>query len=432
MVETFTSAGCGGRHRRIVAIALFTLAAVAAAAALGALVGWAGGLIPDRRWALGGGAAIVAVAALRELGVVRGPVPDLKRQVPEHWRRTLPLPAWTAGYGAILGSGFGTYQPAATFWATLCAVGAVGRPVAGAICMAIFGLARGAMVVIPGTRLLGGFARAHRLIRPVNAVTLAIVAAALVPAAAAAAPFPPANGESDPSLSAGSFAFTQWRDGVGTVAVRQPSGAYITVGPGRQPALSGDLVAYTDSGGIRVVRWATGEEILRVDGSVSRPALSGGRLAYVRATATRHRLELRELASGRTRVIKRTPLGTDLGRPSLSGNALAWHETDGGSHRILLYAIGRGRVTTVAQSSRNLQLRDPVVGFRRVAWIVSRAETTAIWVRSPNGRTRQVAVVNGPAYTFGTMAMGQRRLLAARWGLLTGRATILNVGLRGL
>ena len=49
--------------------------------------------------------------------VRRGLVAALRRQVPEHWRRTLPLPLAASGYGVLLGLGFATFVLTLAFWA---------------------------------------------------------------------------------------------------------------------------------------------------------------------------------------------------------------------------------------------------------------------------------------------------------------------------
>ena len=36
-------------------------------------------------------------------------VPQIRRQVPEHWRRVLPMPLAAALYGVLLGLGFTTF-----------------------------------------------------------------------------------------------------------------------------------------------------------------------------------------------------------------------------------------------------------------------------------------------------------------------------------
>src|SRR5215211_2846056 len=113
MIETITPAGCGSRNRYRLALASFTLGAVLASALVGALLGLAGGSL-EASSAVLVAAVLAAVAATREAGLVRLPLPQMRHQVPEHWHHDLPLPVWSAGYGAGLGVGFATFQPVAT------------------------------------------------------------------------------------------------------------------------------------------------------------------------------------------------------------------------------------------------------------------------------------------------------------------------------
>src|SRR5918998_3291909 len=115
MIETITPAGCGGRNRYRLALALFTLGALGAAATVGAALGLLGGALGAPRAVLAV-AILAALGAAREAGILRVPLPQVRFQVPERWHRDLPLPVWTVGYGAGLGIGFATFQPVATFW----------------------------------------------------------------------------------------------------------------------------------------------------------------------------------------------------------------------------------------------------------------------------------------------------------------------------
>ena len=103
-------------------------------------------------------------SALREAGLARIPLPQLRQQVPERWRRDWPLPAWSAAYGAGLGAGFLTFQPVATFWVACGAALALGRPLLAACCFALYGAGRALMAVGPRRREPDGAAAVERLV----------------------------------------------------------------------------------------------------------------------------------------------------------------------------------------------------------------------------------------------------------------------------
>src|SRR5438093_3091175 len=63
-------------------------------------------------------AVVVGAAALMDLAGLRVR-PQVRFQVPERWRRTMPLPRALFLYGLLLGTGVTTFVPAATAWALL-------------------------------------------------------------------------------------------------------------------------------------------------------------------------------------------------------------------------------------------------------------------------------------------------------------------------
>ena len=106
-----------------------------------------------------------SLAAAREAGLVRLPLPQARRQVPERWRFELPLPVWSTGYGAGLGAGFFTYQPVSTFWVALVGALALARPVPAALCLSLYGAGRAFMVIWPRRRADDPTAAVERLTR---------------------------------------------------------------------------------------------------------------------------------------------------------------------------------------------------------------------------------------------------------------------------
>jgi len=147
MVETIGPSGhTGGARTTAAALAAFVpgalaggVATFASLAALGDLVHGAGG-----RVAYGLAALIAVLAALAE---ARGLpiVPQVRRQLPEHWRRVMPMPVAAFLYGTLLGLGFTTFVLSFGVWALAGISFAIGDPVAGVA----IGLAFGAGRAIP-------------------------------------------------------------------------------------------------------------------------------------------------------------------------------------------------------------------------------------------------------------------------------------------
>lgn len=425
MVETFTPAGCGGRRRQAAAILLFTIGAIGAAAGLGAVLGAFGGTLPTT-WAVGIAVLLALLGALHEAGVVRIPLPDLRRQVPEPWRREKPLAFWSTGYGLILGAGFGTFQPVATFWVVCAGAVAIGRPMVAALCLAPFGLGRALMVAFPGDDPLRRLAGVHRLLRPVNAAVLAAAALLLVPSVLSSAPAPLPTGQRDPSVSRSVIAYTDAKDGATNVVVLARGAAPVVFPGGRLPSLNGDVLAYADDTGIRVVLWRTGQEVGRVTGRVDKPALSGPRLAYVETVGARKRLLVRNLTTNVVRIIARVGPAVDLGRPALMGQLIAWHESAGYGSQVFLRALNGGRTRIVASGSRSRLLANPALTLGYIAWVEGRAEHSSVLIRKlPNGAVRHVASTSGPTFHYWNTAIEAGRLWVTRWALGSNRSRVL-------
>ena len=375
---------------------------------------------------MGTAVALSVLGALREAGVLRLPLPDLRRQVPEPWRREKPLAFWSSGYGVILGSGVGTFQPVATFWVVCAGAVGLGRPAGAALCLVPFGVGRALMVAFPGGDPLRRLAGAHRLLRPVNAAALLAFAVLVAPSVASAETPAPATGARDPSASRGVLAYTDAKDGATNVVVLEPEKAPVVFTGGRLPALTGDVLAYADDTGIRVVLWRTGQEVARVVGSVDKPALSGPRLAYVETVGAGKRLVVRNTTTNSVRVIARVGPAVDLGRPSLMGQLIAWHESAGDRNQLFLRSLTGGRTWIIASGARPGPEVNPTLAPGYIAWVESRAERSSVLLRKlPNGPVRRVASTSGPVFHYWNVAIDAGRVWVTRWSLGSNRSRIL-------
>jgi hypothetical protein len=431
MLETFTPAVCGSRKRQIVAQALFTIAAVATAAALGLVLGLAGAALGARQ-ALLAAAGLALVAAAREAGILRFRLPQSRRQVPERWRFELPLPVWASGYGAGLGAGFFTFQPVSTFWVACAGALALARPVPAALCLSLYGAGRAAMVVWPRRRTADPTAAVERLtsrrgaLLRANAIVLVTCAALLGLAPAANGATRVAGSALDPSVSRDAVAFARQ---TGSVVVRTSSGPNVVFPNASQPALFGGYLAFVDNRGIVVVRWRDGAEVARVAGNVSRPALEWPNLAFVQRGADFERIIVRNLVSGRQRYPVKVAASVDLGRPSLRGGRLAWHMVTRRWSRILVRNLA-GRHRRVFARTRIGRLSDPSVAGKRIIWVDARSGVTYLRRgKLGSSKRRNLARLEGRARSYWTTSLSRKAAFMTRWTLATGWAGIYKTGL---
>jgi cytochrome c biogenesis protein CcdA len=431
MIETISPAVCGSRRRYRIALACFSAGAVGVSFALGALLGLTGALLGAERAVLAV-AALALVAAAREVGLFRLPLPQLRKQVPERWRAELPLPVWSFGYGAGLGAGFVTFQPFATFWVACAAAVALGRPLPAAVCFAFYGVGRALMVAWPhrsGEDAADGverLVRRRRTLASANAAALVACAALLAAPSAAAAPTNIGSGL-DPSLSGGTVARTVVSAASRDVLIQAPGEPSVRITNAESPSLDGDLVAYEDSLGIRVFNWRSAEEVARVDGAVSQPALDWPRIAYRLKTPGDERLVLADLDAGTQKVIYKVVLSDDLGRPSLHGDNLAWHRVRATGSRIFLYRISAGRRTSIAKSKIAL-LGHPSVTSSRIVWTEQRSGLIKLRKRwLTGGKVSTLWSQRTRSRAFWTTALEGRTAIVTRWRPSTGAAALFRI-----
>jgi cytochrome c biogenesis protein CcdA len=452
MVETVTPAVCGSRRRQLAALALFTAGAVLAAASLGAVLGLAGAAIGTGP-ALAVALALAVLGALREAGIVRFPIPQSRRQVPERWRSELPLPVWSAGYGAGLGLGFLTYQPVATFWVACAAALALGRPLGGALAFAAYGVGRAAVLLLPVRRGADAAAIAERLasrrraLLRANAVALGVCACLLAAAPVAGAEVVPLGpgSQMDPSAAATGFAYTARAGGTSEVVVRPADGGEPVVFPdAHSPSLYRGRLAYEDAQGVRVVAWRTGDEIVRLDGQLEKPGLGGPWLVYRKyfghrvpranrpehAGHERYALYLYNIPERTTRRLASGVDGVEIGRPSIHGDLIAWHVVGGQGSRIVLYRISTGTRTYPFRTKRWL-LANPALTGRRIVWTRDvPSGSTLLTRRIRGGAVRGLASVSRPRtdYWFWTTELHAGVAYVTRWNTRRGIARILRAG----
>jgi hypothetical protein len=260
MVETITPVVHGGnRPKWGTAVAAHTLGAGLSAAAFGGVLGWIGTAL-GAPWGTPGLILVVAVTVLyttRELLGLPIPVPERRRQVPESWRWRYPPNVASFLYGLGLGVGFLTHVRHGTLVVVAVAAAATGNPLAGAMLMVPFGLARGiSLVVASGAQTPEGLgAVTERLDRfAASGVPRAVNGAALLALAAVVGTTAGAGAQMDlrPALAATLAAVFVWAAGSKLVASqrwRESLAAY-RLGALERPALVGVPFAEAAVGGL--------------------------------------------------------------------------------------------------------------------------------------------------------------------------------------
>jgi hypothetical protein len=376
MVDTIGSAlGARGRAASLTSSATFVIGAM-----LGGLLTFGGLALLGR--ALGPGAAPVrdsiaaAIAALAAVADWRGAriAPQIRRQVPEHWRWSAPLAVACGLYGILLGLAFTTFVLAFAVWALAGVSFAAGDPALGAAIGLAFGLGRALPVLVMAPRYdSGGAGRLEAMaseprmwlgLRRLDALGLSVCALLLGTASAGAAVLARAT---DPSAAGGALA---WQQPGGTGELRLRSGQVLAL-PGSDPALSSSRVAWQSGGAIVVADTATLVPAWRVQVAgvagwlgVNALALSDGWLVY-RAASVGGGEQLVAVALGAggavgaPRTIASAPRPGELGRPAISGARVVFTQSTPHSSAIELVDLATGAQARLRLSRRGVALSNP-------------------------------------------------------------------------
>lgn len=360
-------------------------------ALVGALLG-GGGV------ALAVAAVVAAAAALAELAGVRI-APQIRRQVPEHWRRVLPLPLAAAGYGVLLGLGFTTFVLTFAVPALAGVALAVGDPALGALVGLAFGAGRALPVVVLaplaehpiGWRatdlmaerpaILRGFRAADAL--ALGAVALALGAESAQAATVRAAQVPPvvvATGATDPSAVAGEVA---WHvPGATGVLLR---GDTTTPLPAARPAIGGPYLAAIAEGEIRVVDRQTGAPVLVLPAGRADQLAVSERWLVLHRTGTQDTIVAVPIGGGAERAIAHAP-PTRLGRPAVDGDRVVFHVAGRRESRIDEVDLVTGFRRALLRDD-NAQLTNPSISGPDLLWVETTPWSQSVRLASPGRRT---------------------------------------------
>jgi hypothetical protein len=367
MIETIGPTGhSGGRPTTLAACGTFLVGCLVGGvltfgtlALLGALLHGAGG-----RLAYFLAAGLALSAALAEARGARI-APQVRRQLPEHWRRLMPMPIAAGLYGTLLGLGFTTFVLTFGVWALAGIAFAVGEPAIGLAIGLAFGIGRAAPIVALapvadrslGTRCTEAMAMRPRLYRGVrlgDAAALVVAAAVLVGSATASAQRQEAASAADPSAMARQLALQNVPDRSGVLI--RADGERVDL-RGNDPAIGGGHVALVRGGDVILLDAATLSERDSAQApGVDAVAVSQRWLAYRTRRQGRDTLLRRPIdADGKLGPAQRIAAvgpNAQIGQPDLDGP-------------MLVYAVARPRSNAIVRNRLGAKARGPVARSRR-------------------------------------------------------------------
>jgi hypothetical protein len=446
MIETIGPAGhTGGRATTISACLTFTVGALAGGVITFGLLALAGGLLQgaDDDAAYIAAAAIAVVGAALELRGV--PIlPQLRRQLPEHWRRVMPMPLAAGLYGVLLGLGFTTFVLTFGVFALAGIVFAVGEPAAGIAVGLAFGIGRAlpiALIALIADRDSGVAITEAMAERPAiyrgfrfgDGVALLGAAAALIVAVPAGAAHTESKPAADPSAGADAIAY-QRPDGGGFL---RRGGEDIRL-PGHDPALGDGRLAVIEAGRITIL---SAKDLHRV-GSVPAAgadavAISAHWLAWRAHRHGRDFMRARRItnpaAPGPQRSLGSAGRRAQLGRPGLDDNRLVYARAQQSENVIVKRVLGAKRKKDAKSTllrSRLVGLSNPSVRGNRLLYVRStpggdRLKIRAVAARGP-GRT----LLSRPRGTLWSTALSQKRAYVTLIHGTRPRQKILSVARR--
>jgi hypothetical protein len=362
-------------------------------------------------------AAIAVAAALVE---ARGVpiVPQIRRQLPEHWRRAMPMPVAAALYGALLGLGFTTFVLTFGVWALAGISLAIGDPQAGAVIGAAFGIGRATPIVVlapaagsprgdRATELLAERPGIYRGARLGDALALLLAAAALGATGSATAAQTQVQGGADPSADGPDLV---WQQGDRTGVLRR-DGQDIPL-PGTDPAVGGPYVALIDGASIVLLDRATLGEVARVSAEgADAVAVSGDWLVYRRRVAARDVLEAVKitdpLTPGPAGRITSAASPSQVGRPAIDGDVVVYATAQRDESRIWKRELN-GRKNKVVAGARFALLSNPAIDGKRLVFVRSTGRRDQVVMTRVNkhGGGHPIHTFRGSGYLWSTALEG--------------------------
>ena len=355
MIETI-----GGPRRSVLrSCAIFALGAAVGGLITFGTVAAAGSAVHGRGVTV---AAVIALAAA--IAELRGAriTPQIRRQVPEHWRRTLPLPLAAGLYGVLLGLAFTTFVLTFAVWALAALVFALGQSLLGIVVGVAFGVGRALPIVAiapllerrAGGRLLAMLGERPvvlRAVRIADGAALLFAASVIVVTQASAA----TNlGQGfDPSAAAGAVVWTTTAGGV-ELHEGQAGSASVPA----HAVLGGSLIAWRDGDLVHVANAVDLTPVLDVTvPGVDALAVSDTWLVTRTTSSTGDVLSALALATpDQVTPVANAKRPDQIGRPAVDGNVIVYHVATPRGSRIVQYDLATGASRILRRSNSALLL----------------------------------------------------------------------------
>jgi hypothetical protein len=381
----------GGRRITAAACATFLPGAIAGGLLTFGSLAWLGQLLHGA----GGRTAYVVAAAIALLAAVlevRGTriVPQIRRQLPEHWRRVMPMPVAAALYGVLLGVGFTTFVLSFGVWALAGVSLAIGDPALGLLLGAAFGIGRAIPIVVLAP-LAGSAAgiRATELmcerdgvylgLRRGDAAALLVAAVAMIiaPGSASATNVP---GATDPAATADALLFQR----LGGPAVISRGGPEVPL-LGKHPAIGGRYVATVGGNAVLLFDRNTLSPIAKVDApGADAIAVSDSWLAYRAPAGGGEGIYIRYIANPASPappfLLASEAGASQLSPPAVDGSVLLYAIATPRGSRIVQWAMGTHKHRALVRSQR-LLVFDPAVDGHSFSYVRSDARRSRLMVR---------------------------------------------------
>ena len=310
--------------------------------------------------AISGHAVVLAAIGLGAVAVLSDALglrvrPQIHFQVPEPWRREMPLSRALFLYGLLLGTGLTTYVPATAAWALPALSLALGDVRLSFAIAVGFAAGRALPVLVLAARgdetVLAERPRGQRLLRVLVAASLllALLAGTVQAAGTVASP------ASDPSVEGADLAWQQ--PGVGGFLRQNGTTAQL---PGNNPAIGATFVAWHNGPALTVADRATLAPVVEdpVPG-VQTIAVSRSWLAY-RTPTEIHVRPITETGPGTSVVKVKSP--AQLGRPALGVDLVAFHRATATASWITAVNVRSGKRLQVRYSKDALLLNPSLDG----------------------------------------------------------------------